>query len=127
MNTSILTARILALVYLAVVVGHCTRRDYFQPIMKDFLANSGLLYLGGFMALVLGAILVHAHNLWVSDWRVLVTIVGWLALIKGVILISFPGLVKKFAFIGSLGICRAIMVAACAVLGLLFAWFGWLA
>ena len=127
MNTSILTARILALVYLAVVVGHCTRRDYFQPIMKDFLANSGLLYLGGCMALVLGAILVHAHNLWVSDWRVLVTLIGWLALIKGVVLISFPGLVRKIAFLGNLGIGRAIMLAVCVGLGLLFAWCGWLA
>ena len=126
-DTSILAARILALVYLSVAIGHFSRKDYFRSILSDFAENSGLVYLGGFMALVVGALLVHAHNLWVSDWRVLITIIGWLALAKGVILIAFPGLMKKVMLVCSLAAGQRAMTIACAILGLLFAWLGWMA
>ena len=40
--------------------------------------------------------MVSYHNLWVNDWRVIITIVGWIALIKGALLLIMPGYIRTF-------------------------------
>jgi hypothetical protein len=40
---------------------------------------------------VLGSGMVGTHNLWVADWRVLVTATGWAMLVKGALLLLAPG------------------------------------
>jgi len=47
-------------------------------------------FLSGYLALVLGLVTVILHNVWSVDWRIIVTLFGWLALLKGVALIGFP-------------------------------------
>jgi hypothetical protein len=42
------------------------------------------------LTLVAGLAIVNAHNLWVTDWRVIITVLGWLAIIRGVVAILFP-------------------------------------
>jgi hypothetical protein len=34
--------------------------------------------------------MVLAHNVWAADWRIVITILGWLALIGGAFRILFP-------------------------------------
>lgn len=46
--------------------------------------------LGGLYALFMGIVIVLAHNLWVADARVLVTLVGWVALLTGAVLLYVP-------------------------------------
>lgn len=53
----------------------------------------GLTY--GFMSLFLGLASVLLHNVWELNWHVLITIFGWLALIKGVIVIAWPEISKN--------------------------------
>lgn len=48
----------------------------------------GLSY--GYLSLFLGLVSVLLHNEWVMNWHVLITIFGWLALIKGIIVIAWP-------------------------------------
>ncbi|MGB3082827.1 MAG: hypothetical protein WBB86_07565, partial [Candidatus Omnitrophota bacterium] len=47
------------------------------------------------MALVFGIFLVMFHNIWVLNWTVLITILGWSSLIKGILLIVFPNMIFK--------------------------------
>ena len=46
---------------------------------------------------LLGLVTVVLHNIWVWDWRVAVTILGWVTLCKGIEKISFPNRVNKKA------------------------------
>jgi len=124
METSILIAQIAAVVYLGVALGGFIDRDYFRRIVDDFYGNAGLTYIGGFMALVFGFLIVHVHNHWVSDWTILVTILGWLALIKGIVIIVFPQHIKLISS-GVLSDCGLKIIPWFALLlGLVFAWFG---
>ena len=43
-----------------------------------------------FIALIMGILIVVSHNIWTKDWRVIITIVGWMVLIKGINVILFP-------------------------------------
>ncbi|MED5816080.1 hypothetical protein VST63_27290 [Mycolicibacterium sp. 050232] len=53
----------------------------------------GLTY--GYLSLFLGLTSVLLHNVWELNWHVLITIFGWLALIKGVIVIAWPEVSKN--------------------------------
>jgi len=51
----------------------------------------------GYISLLMGLVTVVLHNLWVTDWRVVITILGWSTLIKGVMKIGFPEQIHKQA------------------------------
>lgn len=51
----------------------------------------------GYITFLLGLITVTLHNFWVVDWRVAITILGWMTLLKGIEKIVFPDRVNKIA------------------------------
>ena len=76
------------------------------------------------MTAVIGLLIVIYHNRWTKSWAVLITILGWLALIKGILLIAFPQFVHSLSerMLTDFGSRIFPYVALC--LGLLFAYFG---
>lgn len=65
--------------------------------MIETMNHPASLVLSGFIALIVGIMLVVSHNLWVEDWRVLLTIIGWMALFKGLVIIFFPHLLVNLS------------------------------
>ncbi|MCF7874824.1 MAG: hypothetical protein K9L87_03705 [Candidatus Omnitrophica bacterium] len=124
MELSILVARILALIYLSAGIAVFCGRITFAKIIEDFKNSQGLTYISGFMALVLGVILVTYHNIWVKNWTVLITIVAWISLFKGIMLIIFPQSISSFKNVYKNNRLWGIVMVA---LGLLFSYFGFLA
>jgi len=51
----------------------------------------------GYITFLIGLVTVILHNLWVWDWRISITILGWVTLIKGITKIGFPGHINKQA------------------------------
>ena len=51
----------------------------------------------GYITLLMGLVTVILHNLWVADWRVIITVLGWSTLIKGVMKVGFPEQIHKQA------------------------------
>lgn len=51
----------------------------------------------GYITFLLGLMTVVAHNVWVWDWRVAITILGWTTLLKGIEKIAWPDRVHKKA------------------------------
>jgi len=51
----------------------------------------------GYITLLMGLVTVILHNVWVADWRVAITILGWSTLIKGIGKIGFPEQIHKQA------------------------------
>jgi hypothetical protein len=79
-------------VYLSVGIGILINYDLYKKIFTDFVDNMACLYMGGVMALVVGFLLVTFHNTWTMDLSVIITILGWMALIKGVLILVGPKL-----------------------------------
>lgn len=97
METSIFLSKLLGPYMVIVAIGLMFNLKFYQKMMEDFLKNTALIYLGGAMALIIGLVVVLFHNVWVAGWQVIITIFGWLALIKGIWLIVFPNTVGKLA------------------------------
>ena len=63
--------------------------EAYVGVLREINNQSATLILGMF-ALLAGLAIVNTHNLWVSDWRVIITILGWLAIIRGALSLLFP-------------------------------------
>ena len=98
MTTSRYIARLMGPVMLIIGIGMIggmlTEGDAYSSLMKEFIGSRALIFITGTLALVAGLAVVNAHNLWVRDWRVIVTIFGWLLIVRGVSNLVFPGTVQ---------------------------------
>ena len=124
MELSILIAKITAVIYLSASLGGFFSRDYYRRLADDLYKNVALTYMMGFMALIVGFLIVHYHNLWVRDWTILVTIIGWLSLIKGIFIIVFPKLIRRLSESFLTEKTLKIYPYVTLFLGLLFGYFG---
>ncbi|MFX0203457.1 MAG: hypothetical protein ACFFCW_45740, partial [Candidatus Hodarchaeota archaeon] len=52
--------------------------------------DKGFVFLSGWVLLALGLITIILHNVWVADWRVIITITGWASIFKGITRMGFP-------------------------------------
>lgn len=56
------------------------------PLVQPHLYDAQIppvVYLSGVLMFVAGLAIIRVHNLWVSNWTVLVTLTGWFALLLG--------------------------------------------
>lgn len=126
MEISYFVAQLLAIVYLSVGIGALSKSFNYIKIYDDFVKSPGLTYVTGFFVILLGYLVVYYHNIWVAKWYVIITIFGWLALVKGIMLVAFPGWLKSFRPLvkGSFGNSVGYLGL---ILGLIFAYFGFFA
>ena len=90
MDISIFLAKALGIYLVIISIGMLVHAKIFRKIINDIINNQALLFLSGVIALVLGILLVLSHNIWQNDWRVVITVVAWLAFIKGITRIILP-------------------------------------
>ncbi len=80
-----------------------------------------VVYLNGLLFLIGGLFIATTHNIWVLDWRVLVTLSGWLLVLAGAYRMFAP----EGQQLGSSPITYAT-IALLGCLGLALAWFAFL-
>jgi hypothetical protein len=87
-----------------------------------------LVYLFGLFDFAAGLAIVLNHNVWAANWRVLITLIGWLMLIRGAVRILAPETIMDYAK----NVLRKKQIMPIAggvtgVLGLVFCYFGYAA
>lgn len=94
MSTSKYIARLigplLLILGLGMAFGLAASPHAYLEMMKQFTGTPGFVFVLGMLALVAGLAIVNAHNLWVADWRVIITVLGWVAVIRGIVSLLFP-------------------------------------
>jgi len=118
--------QVLGITYLAVGIGIIINPDFYKKLVTDFTENPPAVYLGGLVALAIGFLLVTFHNIWSKDWSVIITIFGWVALIKGLFLIVLPKVSIKICnfFKKQLIKLLAVWATVVLILGGLLCWLG---
>lgn len=120
MDTSIFLARLIGPLFLVIAAGLLLRQSSWRSMASDFLANRALVYLTGFLALLGGLAIVNTHNVWVANWPVAITILGWLAVIGGIFRMLWP---ERVIGIGERMLGNKSAVTAAGVIeGLLGLW-----
>lgn len=90
MQASIFLAQLLGPMFLVVGVAVPAKPEMFRTILQGFIGSATLLYLAGFFGLLGGLALVLTHNVWAADWRLIITLIGWITLVRGLISIFQP-------------------------------------
>ena len=95
MQRSIYLAKLIGPVFVTIGVGVLFNAPIFRILAEQFLSSYALIFLAGLVTLTAGIALVLAHNVWTPDWRVIITILGWLSVIGGALRIIAPNLVVR--------------------------------
>ena len=70
------------------------------PLVQPHLYDAQIppvVYLSGVLMFIAGLAIVRAHNVWLRDWTVLVTLSGWFFLLLGLFRMFAAGLYQRNA------------------------------
>jgi hypothetical protein len=81
----------------AIALGILLNLASFPALAEQVSREPALIFLSGLLLFVAGLAIVRVHNVWSGGWPVLVTILGWLALIGGLIRILLPTKLAEMA------------------------------
>lgn len=127
METSIFLAKLLGPIFLVIGLGVLFSRNVYRAAAEEVLEGRALLYLFGAIAFTAGLAIVLTHNVWVWGWPVIITIIGWLMLIRGTLRIVIPQQVGDLAsrLMARNPNLLNIGGAIALVVGVVLAWMGY--
>ena len=56
----------------------------------EYLKDQKFVIITSFIAILIGLINILIHNIWEDSWTLIVTLIGWIAIILGLALFIFP-------------------------------------
>lgn len=90
METTVFIARVISIIYIAFGLGLFVNGSFYKKALTSMVGNSQFLVFGGFIAVVVGMSILTYHDYWGYNLQGLISFIGVLALIKGVLILIFP-------------------------------------
>ena len=123
MELSILIAKIISVIYISTGIAVLIGTINFKDIVNDFEKSPALTFVAGSIGIFIGIILIEYHNIWVKNWNVIITIISWLFLIGGVIVVIIPKSLSYYkVFIKSSRLLGILMI----IFGMVMGYFGFI-
>ncbi len=99
MGLTIFLAKVIGAFMVIAGVSVLLKQKSLPSLVEQFLNNSPLRYFTGAVVLIMGLLIVASHNFWTSPEQIIISLVGWAALLKGASFMllpenSFTGLAK---------------------------------
>lgn len=95
METSLVLAKIMGPIFFVLALHILLYKKEFLSLLEEFVSRQSEFFLFRFQALILGMLIVTFHNVWVSDWPVVITFMGWCILLKGVVYMLWPSVTMR--------------------------------
>lgn len=119
-------SRVLGPFLVIVDVAAVTRASDIQTLLSQFEANSLWTWVTGAFVLLFGLIMVAGHQYWRGTAAIIVSALGWLVTLRGLLLVAFPKALVSIAN-GMVG-AQAWWITLCiafALVGLYLTYVGW--
>jgi uncharacterized membrane protein HdeD (DUF308 family) len=98
MEVSIYLAKLIGLYLIVLALIALLKREQFQSVMKSIVSSEGLIAFSGIVSLVAGLAILIGHPIWEYSWRVVISVIGALAVFQGVARLVFTEQIhKKFS------------------------------
>ncbi len=85
MPAPVFIARLIGPIFVVIGIGILLNHDHYAAMIAEAVRISTLIYLFGVLALAAGLAILNAYRAWTADWRVIVTVLGWLMVIGVVV------------------------------------------
>jgi hypothetical protein len=89
-------ATIIAWLLLLLGISYMAQATHWAELAKDALRYPHQYFPLVLMILVLGLTVVVLHNVWVADWPVVITVVGWIMVLKSMAYLLLPQIMTVF-------------------------------
>jgi hypothetical protein len=120
-------ARVLGPFLVIVSITAAARAAEMPALISDFRANALWSWVAGPFVLIAGLVMIALHSYWRSPAAIVVSVLGWLVALRGLLLLAFPAafisMANSMIDMGSLW--RAVCIGFAAI-GLYLAYVGWM-
>ena len=107
---------------LAAGIAGLTGRINWRTLLDEFDRSPALTFMTGFMVYVLGAVVVLIHCIWTDPLAIIVSAIGCIAAVEGLLIMTVPG--PLFAFSRRLVASQQLISMLAAAFGLLLIGLG---
>ncbi len=125
MDISKFLSRVLGVYFLIISTLMVMNLQQFTANVNQLINAPALMFITGFFILIIGLLMVISHNIWQWNWRIIITFIAWLILIKGIVILFDPSSIDNLSL---LFIENKTFAYGCAavnfLLGLLLSIFG---
>lgn len=97
MNISRFLSKVMGVYFVIVSLALLLNMRVFAGYVGDLINDAPLMFVTGFFTLIIGIMLVVSHNIWKWDWRVIITIISWIILIKGASILFCPNVIDQLS------------------------------
>ena len=126
MELSNFLAELWGISLVVISLAFLVKETYLKQMFLKIKTEENLFCLG-FVSFIIGLAMVLSHNIWVQNWKVIITIFGWASLIKGLSFMFFPEFVKNWAKKMETQQWLPIALVAVVFIGLVMTYFGFTA
>lgn len=96
MDFSLFYAKLIGFYYVIVAIGMLVNAKNLHPFIIEVIQNKTLVIWTGLLSLLFGLAVVLTHNIW-SGWPIIITVLGYLGIIRGMIRLCFTDWIVQLA------------------------------
>jgi hypothetical protein len=112
-DVTLYIAQILGPITLVIGIGILANPGYYRRLYKNLEEHGLVLLISAIAGIAVGLAIVLSHNAWNTTPEILVSLLGWIILIKGVVLAVFPKTIEGLA--ASLARIKGLFTIAAAI------------
>lgn len=119
-------ARVLGPFFTIIAIVVALRSPHMRQLLTEFTASDVWPWVMGAFILMGGIAIVAFHQVWRGPAAIIVSVLGWLLVARGIFLLAFPDTFASVAnrVIGAVGVWQAVYVVI-AIIGLYLSYVGW--
>lgn len=99
MELSLLLAKVIGISLMVISMALLVNKKGVDLLFSIY-SHTEVVFITGIVEVFLGVLLIINHNIWTFDFRVVITIIGWILLLRGLGRTFFPGrvpaMLRKF-------------------------------
>jgi hypothetical protein len=94
MEPSLFLAKAIGVGLMVIAASMLVNRKNIDLLFEAYRSPSAV-YITGIVETFLGIMMVIAHNIWVADFRLIITLIGWMLLLRGAGRTFFPSRIPR--------------------------------
>jgi len=87
---SIFLSKIIGLFFIILSIAYLINPHHCKKVMHDITASYGMSSLVGSIGIIIGLIIIINHNIWDDFHQIVISLIGWIILILGLVFVFFP-------------------------------------
>ncbi|MEC7838459.1 MAG: hypothetical protein VX777_00305 [Chlamydiota bacterium] len=97
MDISIFLAKVFGIYLIVSGLLYAFKHNTMRYVINDYFDNNAVVMLGGIMSLMIGILLMVSHSVWEPNWKIVITVFGYMTFFKGIMHLFFPSTASSWA------------------------------